>query len=189
MFFFHGHVMAPYGDSTLSLWHQSLHGVNSTPWKFMSSRCHHWRMTEKQYPSDKQDKFMLRFPAGMRDRIRQEAEGNGRSMNAEIIARLDSSLATSTFDNSELPAAEELARASEFSLKEVREAVWSEVVKQIVYESRFGRRKCVIRLNQIEALNPDSCTHAEILSFVTERLDEKGYAVKRPSMSELEVRW
>lgn len=34
------------------------------------------------------DKFMLRLPPGMRDAIAQEAEENGRSMNAEIIDRL-----------------------------------------------------------------------------------------------------
>ncbi len=38
------------------------------------------------------DKFMLRFPDGMRDRIRTEAEANGRSMNAEIIHRLEITL-------------------------------------------------------------------------------------------------
>jgi enolase len=39
------------------------------------------------------DKFMLRFPEGMRDRIAEVAKANGRSMNAEIIARLQKSLA------------------------------------------------------------------------------------------------
>lgn len=34
------------------------------------------------------DKFMLRLPDGMRDRIKAEADRNGRSMNAEIIAAL-----------------------------------------------------------------------------------------------------
>lgn len=53
-------------------------------------------MSEKQYPSDKQDKFMLRFPDGMRDRIREEAEANGRSMNAEIIHRLEQSFFASS---------------------------------------------------------------------------------------------
>lgn len=42
------------------------------------------------------DKFMLRFPDGMRDRIREAAEGNKRSMNAEIVARLEQ-----TFDPSQ----------------------------------------------------------------------------------------
>lgn len=35
-----------------------------------------------------QDKFMLRLPDGMRERIKRAAEGNNRSMNAEIIDTL-----------------------------------------------------------------------------------------------------
>jgi hypothetical protein len=35
------------------------------------------------------DKFMLRLPDGMRKRIKAEAEANRRSMNAEIVARLE----------------------------------------------------------------------------------------------------
>lgn len=42
-----------------------------------------------KFPSDKQDKFMLRLPAGMRDKIAQEAKSNSRSMNAEIVTRLE----------------------------------------------------------------------------------------------------
>jgi hypothetical protein len=37
------------------------------------------------------DKFMLRFPDGMRDRIADQAKLNNRSMNAEIVARLEQS--------------------------------------------------------------------------------------------------
>lgn len=44
------------------------------------------------------DKFMLRFPDGMRDRIAEEAKANGRSMNAEIVARLAASLVAGATD-------------------------------------------------------------------------------------------
>jgi hypothetical protein len=37
------------------------------------------------------DKFMLRLPDGMRERIAEFARQNGRSMNAEIVARLEGS--------------------------------------------------------------------------------------------------
>ena len=37
------------------------------------------------------DKFMLRFPNGMRDRIAEAAKTNGRTMNAEVVARLQAS--------------------------------------------------------------------------------------------------
>ena len=37
------------------------------------------------------DKYVVRFPSGMRDRIREASETSGRSMNAEIVARLQES--------------------------------------------------------------------------------------------------
>ena len=49
---------------------------------------------QKPPVSRESDKFMLRFPDGMRDRIRIEAEKNGRSMNAEIVSRLEASFDT-----------------------------------------------------------------------------------------------
>lgn len=39
-------------------------------------------------PSDLADKFMLRFPDGMRDQLKFVALLNNRSLNAEIIHRL-----------------------------------------------------------------------------------------------------
>lgn len=39
------------------------------------------------------DKFMLRLPDGMRDQLKREAEKNNRTMNAEVVARLETSLA------------------------------------------------------------------------------------------------
>lgn len=35
------------------------------------------------------DQFPLRLPEGMRERIKESAEASGRSMNAEIVARLE----------------------------------------------------------------------------------------------------
>lgn len=47
-------------------------------------------MTDRSsYPSEQADKFLVRLPEGMRDRIRKVAKLNGRSMNAEIVATLD----------------------------------------------------------------------------------------------------
>lgn len=43
------------------------------------------------------DKFMLRFPDGMRDRIKAEADKNGRSMNAEIIQAIEAHLSRPRF--------------------------------------------------------------------------------------------
>lgn len=57
----------------------------------MPSRNYYGVVTEEKYPSELADRFIVRFPAGMRDRIAEEARKNGRSMNSEIIARLEAS--------------------------------------------------------------------------------------------------
>lgn len=45
-------------------------------------------MARPKYPSDEVDKTMLRFPPGLMSRIKEAAAANNRSMNAEIIDRL-----------------------------------------------------------------------------------------------------
>lgn len=46
-------------------------------------------MTKQPFPSDNQDKFLLRLPEGMRERIKAAADKNSRSMNSEIVAALE----------------------------------------------------------------------------------------------------
>ncbi|MFC4927861.1 Arc family DNA-binding protein [Delftia deserti] len=48
---------------------------------------------EPGYPSDKADKVLVRMPDGMRDRIKVAAKASNRTMNAEIVARLEESFA------------------------------------------------------------------------------------------------
>ncbi|WP_210183210.1 Arc family DNA-binding protein [Rhizobium leucaenae] len=60
----------------------------------MSNRYYWWAMKKDRAPSDMADKFMLRMSEGMRDRIRVAAKRNNRSMNAEIMARLEESFSS-----------------------------------------------------------------------------------------------
>ena len=46
-------------------------------------------MARNPSASDLQDKFLLRLPDGLRDRIAAAAKANGRSMNSEINAVLE----------------------------------------------------------------------------------------------------
>jgi plasmid stability protein len=51
-------------------------------------------MAEKRYPSQRAEQFVIRFEAeGIRDRLKELAALNRRSLNAEINARLSASLA------------------------------------------------------------------------------------------------
>lgn len=51
--------------------------------------------TPEKQPASEADKFIVRLPEGMRDRIAEAAKVNQRSMNAEIVARLQFSFEAS----------------------------------------------------------------------------------------------
>lgn len=44
------------------------------------------------YPSDEAEKYIVRFPAGMRDTLKRAAKENSRTLNAEIVHRLQATL-------------------------------------------------------------------------------------------------
>lgn len=44
-----------------------------------------------KYPSQLAERFQIRMPDGLRDRLREAADASGRSMNSEIVARLEES--------------------------------------------------------------------------------------------------
>lgn len=65
------------------------------------------------------EKFVVRLPMGMRARIAEVARANHRSMNSEIITRLEDSLnGASTVEPSALPAAPALRVVERASDKE-----------------------------------------------------------------------
>lgn len=67
-------------------------------------------MSKEPYPSETADRFIVRFPDGMRDRIKEAAAENNRSMNAEIISRLEASFVRQTLDLNEAGLAALLKR-------------------------------------------------------------------------------
>ncbi|EFI62654.1 MULTISPECIES: Arc family DNA-binding protein [Comamonas] len=50
------------------------------------------------------DKFMLRLPDGMRDKLKAEAKSNNRTLNAEIVARLEGSFVSGASSDPNLHA-------------------------------------------------------------------------------------
>lgn len=74
-------------------------GVKSHPLLFLWQFALNPRMTKKaEFPSDLADRFQVRMPPGLRDRIAAAAKTNSRSMNAEIVARLEASFEISIDD-------------------------------------------------------------------------------------------
>ena len=69
-------------------------------------------VTETSSTGRESDKFMLRLPDGMRDTLKEQAKANNRSLNAEIVARLEKSLGLPS-SPSELPPILQIIEASE----------------------------------------------------------------------------
>ncbi len=63
----------------------------------------------QESPSRAMDKVIVRLPDGMRDRIKAAAEANNRSMNAEIVARLEGSFTTNEREAGRIASAIEAA--------------------------------------------------------------------------------
>lgn len=89
-----------------------------------------------------QDRFIVRLPDGMRDRIAELAKASGRSMNAEIVARLeqtmdaDDQLAQLQERISDLESqVENLAIDTEKRVDRVEERVWRLLEHAGLYDS------------------------------------------------------
>lgn len=67
-------------------------------------------------PSRGSDQFNLRLPEGMRDRLRDAAEANGRSMNAEIVERLLLSFSIDELNKQSRNVEEEAALKASYAL-------------------------------------------------------------------------
>lgn len=77
------------------------------------------------------DQFTVRFPDGMRDRIKAAAETNNRSMNAEIVATLQEKYPEPTVDDVKAALKSLLARLDSASTLEEAKAAAHEVERNV----------------------------------------------------------
>lgn len=90
-----------------------------------------------------QDKYVLRLPDGMRERIRAAAELSNRSMNAEIVDRLEQSFS--------FPSTEAGLRARIATLNEEAEGLHAEI-RELQDEAERGSERRVEFLAEIRGL-------------------------------------
>lgn len=91
------------------------------------------------FPSRLLDKFVLRLPAGLRERVGKAAKENGRSMNAEIVARLEETFKT---DLTSKAAAAKILRMipNQGDPLEDRVAVLERIIQKMHPEKRAKKR-------------------------------------------------
>lgn len=74
-----------------------------------------------KYPSQEADRFQVRMPEGLRDKLREAAAANGRSMNAEIVKRLEDTFEIDARLNQQLYEDPKLMRAVVAVLAKLKE--------------------------------------------------------------------
>jgi plasmid stability protein len=117
-------------------------------------------MARAGYPSDKQAQFMVRLPDGMRDRLKEAAADNNRSMNAEIVARLRDTLKSTRQEKYLAKQMEELAlrtgsmQAVAEDLAEWRRDVWQAVEELLALAGEKVTDALVDHLNRLRAHRP-----------------------------------
>lgn len=141
------------------------------------------------------DKFMLRFPEGMRDEIKRLAAENGRSMNAEIVELLNFALEHSGVDIDEILSMLAAQRAEMARLRSGRDLsevefenqrlrsrleLWEPLILQATPEELERLRQRLIRFRAV--LEGDDAN--EILKGIM--LPVENLAEQFPSLAELQ---
>ncbi len=99
-------------------------------------------MVEK-FPSEQQDRYIVRFPDGMRDKLKSLAASHGRSLNAEIIAHIQFAI---DFDDKLNGQAPEIAAILDKKLDDQRSLILEtrEEMAAIKEWLRAGKPKIVL---------------------------------------------
>lgn len=104
-----------------------------------------------KFPSQVQDKFTVRFPDGMRDKIAEQAKKNNRSMNAEIILALEKYLESQKLD---LPVQSTKKHIQYSEMEEIQHLLLKNINLMQSVGSVFGNKeflKTITKLAQNQA--------------------------------------
>lgn len=110
-------------------------------------------------------------------------------MNAEIVARLESSFAAEISEDDELPDAALLKKASCSAVENMKRLIWKEIVREVIAASSRGLNHAYMSIDQVPGANGEHRQHQEIFLELKSQLEKKGYSVEIHDVNEFEVRW
>jgi hypothetical protein len=129
----------------------------------MAAESYDPRMANKRiYPSQDFDRFIVRMPPGMRERLRQAAEASDRSMNAEIVRRIEAAEESNTLSE-QLSASLESQRALARELSHAQERF---ALSALLIEMAVGP----VLADEKAALSAESKTQLERLHRTAQRV-------------------
>jgi hypothetical protein len=133
--------------------------------------------------------FEVNSPDGMRDRIRAESERTGRSMNAEIAAQLEHSLANDLTTDGLLPSATELKGVSTYAKDDLKAVIWKAISQEIMQAAKLGFSEAWLDYEHYEGIDIERPEHELIITELEEELKSLGYLVTRDDLTHRAVKW
>lgn len=129
--------------------------------------------------------FKLRMPAQLRDQAEQSAKASGRSLNAEIVTRLESSFLLEKTSNELTPA----SRAKELALiarSGIPDEIRRRAIEAISRAIRLGRRETIVGLTDLSLDVGISDQELQNLQDgIFNELNSAGYRVKWDDITSL----
>ncbi len=118
--------------------------------------------------------FKLRMPAELRSKVEQAAKSAGRSINAELVARLEASYLSE--DCLQLIPANKARELSELARSALPNEIRRRVIGAINHAIKMGHSSTVVNLSDFEldvGLSDPDAEH--LISGITEELITSGY--------------
>lgn len=138
-------------------------------------------MSEKK----QQAAYPLRMTPELREAIEKSAQDSKRSVNAEIVTRLELSLIADDRSTQFLSAekARELVALAEGNLTK---KIHDSIQRSIAMSAVEGRARIMVPLSQFN-LDPDDQAHLDTLRSVIQRLEDAGYSVEISGLDHITI--
>lgn len=118
----------------------------------------------------------IRLPIELKEKIEVTAKENGRSMNAEIVQRLDSSFLGEINDD-DLISAKDAIKIANNAKEEIKNIIFKRTFDEINKKIRLGHEKFYIDLNDLELEDIDEDVFESLFDTTFSKLKELGYYV------------
>lgn len=121
-------------------------------------------------PQD-QDKYILRFPKGMRELLKSRAAQRGRSLNSEIITRLEQTILEEDFEEA-IEAAAQSEELTDDRIKEIYAPDQPAIVSHLA--GAFARHL------RSQSQNEGFQSRFELMDFIAGMMDDYGFSIENP---------
>ena len=123
----------------------------------------------------------IRLPIELKEKIEETAKENNRSMNAEIVKRLDSSFMSEISEDEVISAKDALQIA--FNAKDaLSRIIFERTFAEINKKARIGHKEFCIELGDLELEGLDEDDFYAIFDATFNKLKELGYVIPEKSL-------